>query len=81
MLSVQSAIREVPLSVKERRAIRLFGVSTVGDFLQLDLQRVWELHKFGNMDFQTSEQLPNNISPKSRRSFASARYSDFPGAN
>lgn len=47
MLSTESPITEVPLSTKERNAIRLLGVSTVNEFLQIDLQKVFELRGFG----------------------------------
>lgn len=47
MLSMDSAISEVPLSTKERNAIQLLGILTINDFLQIDLQKVFGLQGFG----------------------------------
>jgi hypothetical protein len=47
MFSTGSAISEVSLSTKERNALQLLEVSTVDEFLQIDLRHVFGLRGFG----------------------------------
>ncbi|NLX96451.1 MAG: hypothetical protein GXY83_09765 [Rhodopirellula sp.] len=47
MLSMESAISEVAFSTKERNAVQLLGILTVKDFLQVDLEKVFDLRGYG----------------------------------
>lgn len=47
MLLPESSILNVPLSTHEQKALQLLGVSTIADFLQLDLQKIFTLRGYG----------------------------------
>ena len=56
MLCLGSAISEIYLSTKERNALELLGVSTVGDFMQLELEHVFDLRGFGAYTYAKLER-------------------------
>ena len=80
MLSMGSPIYEAPLSTKERNALALLGVSTVGDFLQIDLQQVFRLRGFGDTTYaklnNSRAQLYDSLFPGPRLPRAEAYPSD-----
>ncbi len=71
MLSTVTPITEVYLSTKERNALELLCVSTVGEFLELDLWRVFDLRGFGATTYsklkKTRARLQEALFPNNNR--------------
>ena len=51
MLSLESPVWQLPLTGKERRALHVLGVSTVREFLDLDVRRVLKVRSFGAVTY------------------------------
>ena len=64
MLSASSSIDKIGLGTKERRALSMLGVKTVGEFLRIDLKKVLSLRGFGAGKIAKEKWIRASLNPK-----------------
>jgi len=59
-LSMETDVSRLPLTTKERNSLDVLGIKTVGEFLELDLERALDLRGYGQGGGETrlEEQPP-----------------------